>query len=181
MIFIHQAQKSIAKTRPSFPSLFFFNIFPLGPGLRLKSKPKIFMNKPMQTSITPGPSTPNSSPSPNSHLSLNHQAYVPLHFWRRRRRRRNWIWEASPGALEAGPNCRCIAPRRRVVLLSPPSNTSSCSVLVTVRSWLLQPLQAREGRPLLADVDGDTHERGRPYPGGTPVGGVQRKEAGMRG
>ena len=44
-----------------------------------------------------------------------------------------------------------------------------------MRSWLLQPLQAREGLPLPADVDGDTHERGRPYPGGTPVGGVPKE------
>ena len=80
MIFIHQAQKSIAKQGLLFLLSFLFNIFPLGPGLSLKSKPKIFMNKPMQTSITLGPSTPNSSPSPNSHLSLNHSSirFFPL-------------------------------------------------------------------------------------------------------
>ena len=91
------------------------------------------------------------------------------------------VRERSPEVLEVGPGCRLSAPRRRVALLPPPSNTSSWNGLVTVWSLLLQPLQAREGLPLPADVDGDIRERGRPYPSGTPIGGVQRKVASTGG
>ena len=52
------------------------------------------------------------------------------------------------GALEAGPSYPLSAPRRRVALFPPASNSSSCNGLVTVWSLLLQPLQAREGLPL---------------------------------
>ena len=100
--------------------------------------------------------------------------------------------EASPEVLEVGPSCQLPALPR---LPSPMQCSLSCSSVgaqkrsqqlqpgVGVLGWSqqLRPLQAREGLPLPDDVDGDIRERGHLYPGGTPVGGVQRKVASTGG
>ena len=111
-------------------------------GLQLKPKTKL-KTGPSQNQTQIGPSL---SPSPT-------RLHLLPHLRGRRRRRRNWIWKASPGALEAGPNCRRFAPRRRVVLLSPAPNTSSCSVTVLARSMAAAALAGARGLPLPADVD----------------------------
>ena len=78
----------------------------------------------------------------HSHLSLGRSITWSFHF--RQRRRRNWRWEASSGALEAGPSCRRSASRVRATPFVSSNNAPPLPALPQISAGRLLAISSFE-------------------------------------